>query len=350
MDYIRIKTTRLQDNKTTSRDVTPVASEKVAESQSRDVTPVASEKVTESQSRDVTPVASEKVAEPVEVPVAHSSQFTTEDIKNLLKDWIKLYPNSFAPDVEFKIYQLADGDVIIQLHEDLSSMAVSLLVLYFETTRLQDYKTTSRDVTPVASQNITPVASQNVTPVASQNVTESPSRQGLVTEPVEVLTANNQQSIAYITIDDTEVLLKQNEGKRAMVLCSQQDNKTTRLQDYKTTSRDVTPVASENVTPVASENKILDVASVRFVLEDNYVLDYNFEKRPQPVKDCDMVFEEPEFSLPEEYESVRVGDVVKKKIDEILDEGLTPKKMLMYLLCGGIGLGIGFLIVYLMSK
>ena len=91
-------------------------------------------------------------------------------------------------------------------------------------------------------------------------------------------------------------------------------------------------------------------AAVRFILEDNYVLDYNFEKRPQPVKDCDMVFEEVEFSLPEEYESVRVGDVVKKKIDEILDEGLTPKKMLMYLLCGAIGLGIGFLIVYLMSK
>ena len=63
-----------------------------------------------------------------------------------------------------------------------------------------------------------------------------------------------------------------------------------------------------------------------------------------------MVFEEAGFSLPEEYESVRVGNVVKKKIDEILDEGLTPKKMLMYLLCGAIGLGIGFLIVYLMSK
>ena len=74
------------------------------------------------------------VAEPVEVLTAHSSQFTAKDVKELLKDWIKLYPNSFAPDVEFKIYQLADGNIIIQLHEDLSSMAVSLLVLYFETT------------------------------------------------------------------------------------------------------------------------------------------------------------------------------------------------------------------------
>ena len=303
MDYIRIKTTRLQDYKTTSRDVTPVASENVAETPSHQVL----------------------VTEPVEVPVAHSSQLTAEDIKNLLKDWIKLYPNSFAPDVEFKIYQLADGDIIIQLHEDLSSMAVSLLILYFETTRLQDYKTTSRDVTPVASEN----------------VAESPSQQVLVTELVEVPTANSQQPKAYITIDDTEVLLKQNEGKRAMILCSQQDNKTTRQQDL---------VAESKVKSQWSKVNGQKSTAVRFILEDNYVLDYNFEKRAQPVKDCDMVFEEPEFSLPEEYESVRVGDVVKKKIDEILDEGLTPKKLLMYFLCGAIGLSIGFLIVYFMSK
>ena len=280
-----------------------------------------------------TPSRQGLVTEPVEVPIAHSSQLTTEDIKNLLKDWVKLYPNSFAPDVEFKIYQLADGDIIIQLHEDLSSMAVSLLVLYFETTRLQDYKTTSRDVTPVASEN----------------VAESPSRQGLVTEP----TANGQKPIAYITIDDTEVLLKQNEGKRAMILCSHRVTESPSHQDaveVPTVNSQQTLGKSRDVTPVASENKISDVASVRFILEDNCALDYNFEKRPQPVKDCDMVFEEAEFVLPEEYESVRVGDVVKKKIDEILDEGLTPKKMLMYLLCGAIGLGIGFLIVYFMSK
>ena len=222
------------------------------------------------------------VAEPVEVLTAHSSQLTAKEVKELLKDWIKLYPNSFAPDVDFKIYQLADGDIIIQLHEDLSSMAVSLLVLYFENISQQDNKT--------------------------------PSHQGSVTEPVEVPIANSQQPTAYITIDDTEVLLKQNEGKRAMVFCGQQ------------------------------------LTSVRFLLEDNYVLDYNFEKRAQPVKDCDLVFEEPEFSLPEEYESVRVGEVVKKKIDEVLEEGLTPTKLLIYFLCGAIGLSIGFLIVYFMSK
>ena len=134
-------------------------------------------------------------------------------------------------------------------------------------------------------------------------------------------------------------MLKQNEGKRAMVI-----GQRTTVNSQQTLGKSI------DVAPVASENKMSDVASVRFILEDNYALDYNFEKRAQPVKDCDMVFEEPEFSLPEEYESVRVGDVVKKKIDEILDEGLTPKKLLMYFLCGAIGLSIGFLIVYFMSK
>ena len=239
MDYIRIKTTRLQDYKTTSGDVT---------------------------------------------------EFTVNEIKDLLKDWIKLYPNSFAPDVEFKIYQLSDGDIIIELHEDLSSMAVSLLVLYFNSIRQQDDKTTRQQV-------------------------------GWGAEP-----------IAYITIDDAEVLLKQNEGKRAMVFCSRKDAESQRRKEL---------VAETFEAPT----------SVRFLLEDNYVLDYNFEKRPQPVKDCDMVFEEAELSLPEEYESVVVGDVVKKKIDEILeDEGLTPKKMLIYILCGAIGLSIGLLIVYFMGK
>ena len=237
------------------------------------------------------------VTEPVEVPMAHSSQLTAKEVKDLLKDWIKLYPNSFAPDVEFKVYQLVDGDIIIQLHEDLSSMAVSLLVLYFDS-------------------------------IGQQTTVNRQQTLSTVTEPT-----------AYITIDDTEVLLKQNEGKRAMVI-----GQRTTVNSQQTLGK------SRDVTPVASENKMSDVASVRFVLEDNYVLDYNFEKRAQPVKDCDMVFEEPEFSLPEEYESVRVGDVVKKKIDEILDEGLTPKKLLMYFLCGAIGLGIGFLIVYFMSK
>ncbi len=237
------------------------------------------------------------VAEPVEVLTAHSSQLTAKEVKDLLKDWIKLYPNSFAPDVEFKIYQLSDGDIIVELHEDLSSMAVSLLVLYFNSIRQQDNKTTRQQV-----------------------------------EPVEAPTA-------YITIDDTEVLLKQNEGKRAMIFCSRKDAET---QSHKES-------VAELVEATTTNNQ--NPTSVRFILEDNYVLDYDFERKPQPVKDCDMTFEEAEFSLPEEYESVKVGDVVKKKIDEILEgEGLTPKKMLIYLLCCAMGLSIGFLIVYFMSK
>ena len=256
MDYIRIKTTRQQDNKTISRDVTPVASE-----------------------------------------------LTVNEVKELLKDWIKLYPDSFAPNVEFKIYQLSDGDIIIELHEDLSSMAVALLVLYLETISRRDAETQRH----------------------KELVAES--------------TVNSQQSIAFITIDDTEILLKQNEGKRAMVLCSRKDAETQSHKESVAESVEATTTNNQNPT------------YVRFILEDNYVLDYNFEKRPQPVKDCEMIFEETEFTLPDSYESVVVGDVVKKKIDEILeDEGLTPKKMLMYILCGAIGLSIGFLFDYFMGK
>ena len=259
------------------------------------------------------------VAEPVEVLTAHSSQLTAKDVKELLKDWIKLYPNSFAPDVEFKIYQLADGNIIIQLHEDLSSMAVSLLVLYFETT----------------------VNRQQSTDFVHNSATQQLSN-------IE----------AYITIDDTEVLLKQNEGKRAMVFCGHQVTKSPRHQGSVTEPVEV-PTANSQQTSSTTQQLSNSATqqlnnqqptAVRFLLEDNYVLDYNFEKRPQPVKDCDLVFEETEFSLPEEYESVRVGDVVKKKIDEVLEEGLTPTKLLIYFLCGAIGLSIGFLIVYFMGK
>ena len=246
------------------------------------------------------------VAEPVEALTAHSSRLTAKEVKELLKDWIKLYPNSFAPDVEFKIYQLADGDIIIQLHEDLSSMAVSLLVLYFENISQQDNKTTRQ--------------------------------QGLVAESVEVPIANGQRPTAYITIDDTEILLKQNEGKRAMVFCSHQVTKSPSRQGSVTEPVEV---------PIANSQQL---TAVRFLLEDNYVLDYNFEKRPQPVKESGLQFNEPEFVLPETYESVMVGDVVKKKIDEALEEGLTPTKLLIYFLCGAIGLSIGFFIVYFMGK
>ena len=67
---------------------------------------------------------------------------------------------------------------------------------------------------------------------------------------------------------------------------------------------------------------------------------------------CDvLIFKEEEICLPENYETVKVGDVVKNKVDKVLEEeGLTPKKMLIYFLCGAIGVSIGFLIVYFMSR
>ena len=258
MDYIRIKTT--------SRD---------SETQSlRDAT-----------SSSVSSSMSESVSESVS---------TANDIKELLKDWIKLYPDSFAPDVEFKIYQIEDGDIIIQLHEDMSSLAVSLLVLYLESMRQRDNETTSIDS---ESQSLRDAKLMSVSELISQSSI-----------------ANSQQPMAYITIDDTEVLLKQNIGKRAMLFCE-----------------------STSQQPTA----------VRFLLENNYVLDYDFERKPQPVKDSGLQFEEMEFVLPDDYEVVKVGDVIKKKIDELLEtEELTPKKMLWYLVCGAIGLAIGLLIVY----
>ena len=91
--------------------------------------------------------------------------------------------------------------------------------------------------------------------------------------------------------------------------------------------------------------------SVRFVLDDNYCLDYDFEKRAKPVKDANIAFNEEEINLPENYETVKVGDVIKNTVDKVLEEeGLTHRKMLIYLLCGVIGLSIGFIIVYFMGR
>lgn len=236
---------------------------------------------------------------------------TANDIKELLKDWIKLYPDSFSPDMEFKIYQLEDGDIIIRLHEDMSSLAVALLVLYLESTRQQVNESTSRD-------------------------SESQSQQPTANSQWPI--ANSQQPIAFITIDDTEVLLKQNVGKRAMLFCE-----TTSIDSESQSLRDAKSLS-------LSKSESLPT-TVRFLLDDNYVLDYDFERRPQPVKNSGLQFEEQELTLPKDYDVVKVGDVVKKKIDKVLeDEGLTPKKMLIYLLCGAIGLAIGFLIVHFSAK
>ena len=290
MDYIRIKTTSQRVNELASRG-------------------------TESQSSKVTE------------PTANCQQPTANDIRELLKDWIKLSPDSFAPDVEFKIYQIEDGDIIIQLHEDMSSLAVSLLVLYLETTRQQVNETTSID-------------SESQRRRDAKSVSELISQSSI---------ANSQQPIAYITIDDTEVLLKQNIGKRAMVFCEstrQQVNETTSKDSESQRRRD-----AKSVSELISQSSIANSqwpTSVKFLLEDNYVLDYDFERKPQPVKDSGLQFEEMKFALSDDYEVVRVGDVIKKKIDEVLEpEELTPKKMMWYLICGAVGLAIGMLIVYL---
>ena len=275
MDYIRIKTTSQRVNESASRG-------------------------TESQSRKVTE------------PTANCQQPTANDIRELLKDWIKLYPDSFAPDVEFKIYQIEDGDIIIQLHEDMSSLAVSLLVLYLETTSK-----------------------------AAVSESESVSQSS---------TANSQQPIAFITIDDTEVLLKQNVGKRAMLFCETTSQRVNELTSIDSESHSLRDAKSLSLSKSESESESLST-TVRFLLDDNYVLDYDFERRPQPVKNSGLQFEEQELTFPKDYDVVRVGDVVKKKIDKVLeDEGLTPKKMLIYLLCGAIGLAIGFLIVHFSAK
>ena len=91
-----------------------------------------------------------------------------DEVIGLVKEWIKLYPHSFNPEVNFWFYQLADNQVIIGLHDDLSTLAVSLLVIYL-TSAVKD----AQDVEPVA---------------------------------------------AYITVDDNEILLKQNYGRRAKIV------------------------------------------------------------------------------------------------------------------------------------
>ena len=102
MDYIRIKTAS-RDSETQS----------LRDAKSSSVSSSVSSSMTSSVSSSMT-----------------SSVSTANDIKELLKDWIKLYPDSFSPDMEFKIYQLEDGDLLIRLHEDMRSLAVALLVLY----------------------------------------------------------------------------------------------------------------------------------------------------------------------------------------------------------------------------
>ena len=192
-----------------------------------------------------------------------------DEVIGLVKEWIKLYPHSFNPEVNFWFYQLADNQVVIGLHDDLSTLAVSLLVIYL-TSAVKD-------------------------------------AQGA--EPV----------VAFVTVDDNEILLKQNYGRRAKIVAKSTED---------------------------------DSTGVIILLENNYCVDYYFHGKAHKIKDSQLVFEEP--VLPEsientEKEEIFVGDVIPKKIiEKSLEPDASPwKKLMWYAICTVVGLGIGFLLVYL---
>ena len=191
-----------------------------------------------------------------------------DEVIGLVKEWIKLYPHSFNPDVTFGICELADNQVIIGLHDDLSTLAVSLLVIYL-TSALKE--TTSADAVA-----------------------------------------------AYLTVDDNEILLKQNYGRRAKIFA-------------KSTEEDKT--------------------SVYILLENDYCVEYSFKGHAKPVKDSGMAFEEPQIGQLDEAGKCEfaVGDVLPKhKIDKSLEPDASPlQKLMWYLVFGAVGLGIGFLLVYI---
>ena len=192
-----------------------------------------------------------------------------DEVIGLVKEWIKLYPHSFNPEVNFWFYQLSDNQVIIGLHDDLSTLAVSLLVIYL-TSAVKE----SQDVEPV---------------------------------------------VAYLTVDDNEILLKQNYGRRAKIVAKGTED---------------------------------DNTGVIILLENNYCADYYFHGKAHNIKDSQLVFLEP--ALPEnienaEKEEIFVGDIIpKKKIEQSLEPDAEPwKKLMWYAICTAVGLGIGFLLVYL---
>ena len=154
------------------------------------------------------------------------------------------------------------------MHDDLSTLAVSLLVIYL-TSAVKD----AQDAEPV---------------------------------------------VAFVTVDDNEILLKQNYGRRAKIVAKSTDD---------------------------------DSTGVIILLENNYCVDYYFHGKAHKIKDSQLVFEEP--ALPEsientEKEEIFVGDVIPKKIiEKSLEPDASPwKKLMWYAICTVVGLGIGFLLVY----
>ena len=192
-----------------------------------------------------------------------------DEVIGLVKEWIKLYPHSFNPEVNFWFYELVDNQVIIGLHDDLSTLAVSLLVIYL-TSAVKDVQ----DAEPV---------------------------------------------VAYLTVDDNEILLKQNYGRRAKIVAKGTED---------------------------------DNTGVIILLENNYCVDYYFRGKAHKIKNSNLVFMEP--ALPESIENAEkneifVGDVIpKEKIAQTLEPDASPwNKLMWYAICTVVGLGIGFLLVYL---
>lgn len=192
-----------------------------------------------------------------------------DDVIGLVKEWIKLYPHSFNPEVNFWFYEIADNQIVIGLHDDLSTLAVSLLVIYL-TSAVKD----SQDIEPV---------------------------------------------VAYLTVDDNEILLKQNYGRRAKIIAKGTED---------------------------------DNTGVIILLENNYCADYYFHGKAHKIKDSELVFME--SALPDSIENAEkdeifVGDVIpKKKIEQSLEPDASPwKKLMWYAICTVVGLGLGFLLVYL---
>ena len=192
-----------------------------------------------------------------------------DEVIGLVKEWIKLYPHSFNPEVNFWFYQLADNQVIIGLHDDLSTLAVSLLVIYL-TSAVKD----AQDVESV---------------------------------------------VAFLTVDDNEILLKQNYGRRAKIVAKGTED---------------------------------DNTGVIILLENNYCVDYYFRGKAHQIKNHSLAFMEPELSESienTEKDEIFVGDIIpKKKIEQSLEPDAEPwKKLMWYAICTAVGLGIGFLLVYL---
>ena len=192
-----------------------------------------------------------------------------DEVIGLVKEWVKLYPHSFNPEVNFWFYQLADNQVVIGLHDDLSTLAVSLLVIYL-TSAVKDK-------------------------------------------------SDGENVVAYLTVDDNEILLKQNYGRCAKIMAKSTDD---------------------------------DSTGVIILLENNYCVDYYFRGKAHKIKDSELVFLEP--ALPESIENAEkdeifVGDIIpKKKIEQSLEPDASPlKKLMWYAICTAVGLGIGFLLVYL---